>query len=913
MLPDLAVQYADYAIWQRDWLRSGALDKELDYWRKQLEGTPGVLNLPADRPRPPRQTFHGAHLSLALSTQLRDQLKRVATDNQATLFMTLLAAWQVMLYRYTGQDDIVIGTPVANREFSELDNVIGFFLNTLAIRCEPAATESFRGRLADVRATSLAAFSHQNLPFEQLVEVLEVERDLSRSPLFQSMFVMQNATFAELALNNHAAREVEFETATTKFDLSLTAWELPDGLGLQFEYNTDLFDAATIERLAGHFETLLGSIVANPEQAISTLPIMDASEHQRVVNEFNATAIKFPEEMTPVSLFEAQVEATPDNAALTFGDRTLTYRELNQAANRLAELMRAEGAQSGINVAICCPRSLELAIAVLATVKSGSCYIPVDPTYPHERIEAMLTDSDAQLLLSMAEVELPNISIARIDLALSDSQKAADNLDTKPQPDDPLYCIYTSGSTGTPKGVQLTHGGLANLLAWQQREPRLKYAAKTLQFASISFDVSFQEMFGAWTTGGELVMVSDQQRQDLPALTEFIADSEIERLYLPFAALQPMAECWADSARLPTALRDAMIAGEQLKITGVIRDLFTRLPEARLHNHYGPSETHVITALTLHGEPTKWPELPAIGKPVANSSCYILDQNDAPVPVGVPGELHLGGCQVGLGYLNRADLNASKFIDNPFRAGERLYRTGDIARFLPDGNIEFLGRADQQVKLRGYRIEPGEIEARLNLHDRVEDARVILREDTQGDKKLVAYVVTPADQFDVTELRKHLQTTLPNYMVPQAIVRLDEIPLTANGKLNRRALPAPDSSATSRGDVARPTTPVEKALTVVWQQLLGVAEISIHDDFFELGGHSLLTIKLIKEVSKATGYDLSIADVFEQPTIAELAQLFPADVDIKIDIDSLAGGRRERGLLSRGINAIAGWFGRKAS
>jgi len=598
-------------------------------------------------------------------------------------------------------------------------------------------------------------------------------------------------------------------------------------------------------------------------------------ERDRLVHDFNATATGFPTNSL-VGLVQAQMAKNPAAIALEAGAAVLTYAELDQRTNRLAHQLVDKGVTPGSLVGVCVERCLEAPLAILAVLKAGAAYVPIDPTYPADRVEYMLADSAARVLLtqsalveSLAPGEAEVICIDEFDWESGNASAPSVDIAV----DDPAYAIYTSGSTGLPKGVLLPQGGLANLLQWQDSATSLNAPARTLQFASFSFDVSFQELFSTWQQGGTLVMIDEQLRRDLPALASFVAARNIERLYLPYAALQPLVESILLAEIEDTlAIRDIIVAGEQLQITPPLRKFFAA-SGARLHNQYGPSETHVVTAYTLQGEPDSWPALPSIGAPVANTQVYVLDENFEPLPVGVPGELYIGGVQVALGYLNRDELTAEKFVDNPFIKGSRLYRTGDRVRFLPDGNIEYTGRTDDQVKWRGFRIEPGEIEALLASHAQVRLAAVMLREDDPGDKRLIAYVVAEQGQdIEVSDMRSLCKEHLPDYMVPSGFMVLDEMPLTPSGKVARRQLP-PLASEREGSEGERATTTVQKNLAAIWAHLLKLDTVMLDDNFFDLGGHSLLTIQLAQKVQAATGRQLSIADVFENPTVRELSPL----------------------------------------
>ena len=872
-LPELPIQYADYAEWQQDWLSGDQLQTQLDYWGSLLGNCPPRLELPADRPRPRVQSSHGANVTTGIDAELTAQLKQLAQRSSTTLFNLALTVFDVLLHRYAATDEIVVGTPIAGRKRPELQNLIGFFINTIAMHADMSGDPTFSQLLERVKKDSVDAMAHDELPFDKLVEELAPDRDPSYSPIFQVMFVLHHGGSGEAPFADLSAEGITVESGTAKFDLTLFVTESDNELSLLFEYNTDLFDASTIERMLVHYETLLRAVVADPQAKLSDLPLLDEAEKQIVTGDFNASDADF-ESVCVHRLVETQATRTPDTNAVELGNDALTYAELNRRANVLATQLRAAGADNSSIIAIALQRSLELPVAALATLKSGACYVPVDPSYPAERIEAMLEDSAAAVVITHSSAQLPAFPGTRLNVDEFDFSGDVGNLDGG-EPGDPLYCIYTSGSTGKPKGVQLSHAGLNNLLQWQNRHERLATPAKTLQFASFSFDVHFQEFFGTWSNGGTTVMVDEALRQDLVRLATFIGEQNIERLFLPYAALQPIAETLVASNAAP-ALKDVIVAGEQLQVSPEVRALFGLLNDAALHNQYGPSETHVVTALTMTGDQGHWPALPSIGVPVANTRCYVLDNSGTPCPIGIPGELYLGGVQVALGYLNRPELNAEKITGSPFVAGERLYRTGDRVRFLANGEIEFLGRADDQVKWRGFRIEPGEIEAQLTSQPDVQQAIVLLREDSPGDKRLVAYVV--GDTPDTSQLSTTLKAALPDYMVPSIIVALDELPLTPSGKVARRRLPAPEYTRDDAAPYVAPRNETETALVELWADVLGLQQdkVGIHDDFFNLGGHSLLATQLISRVRRKLDAEVPLVELFTHSTPAEFATLLAA-------------------------------------
>ena len=870
---ELSIQYADYAVWQRELLTGTRLETHVDYWLKQLGDAPPVLPLACDHPRPPEPGYRGKWKAVTLPVGLGKNLQQFAQQSGSTMFMLSFAVFTVLLNKYAREDDLVIGTPISGRQHTNLEGLIGFFLNTLALRVDASGDPSFNELLKRVKKTALDAYAHQALPFEKLVEEIQPERDMSHTPIFQHMFIWQESSDTNLTLPGLTTEPaVLISHDTAKFDLTLAVSNTAKGIETGFEYNTDLFDTSTIERMLRHYETLLRAVMSNPAARLSELDLLDAPERKLVTEDFNATDVGFGEPVCVHRLIEAQVKKTPHTSAVVLADDSLSYADLNRRANVLATKLRELGADSNAIVAISLERSLELPVAALAVMKSGACYVPVDPNYPEERIAAMLSDSAAVVVITHSDISLPEPSGKRLDIDAFDFNGDADNLDGGTATD-PLYCIYTSGSTGKPKGVQLSHAGLSNLLNWQLQHERLAAPAKTLQFASFSFDVHFQEFFGTWSNGGTTVMVDEELRQDLPRLAGFIAEQNIERLFLPYAALQPIAETLVANNNT-SALKDIVVAGEQLQVSPEVRALFGTLSDAALHNQYGPSETHVVTALTLMGDEASWPTLPSIGYPVANTRCYVLDQSGEPCPIGIPGELYLGGVQVALGYLNQPELNTEKFLASPFIDGDRLYKTGDRVRFLADGQIEFLGRADDQVKWRGFRIEPGEIEARLTEQPSVQQAVVVLREDTPGNKRLVAYVT--GEKTDSTTLKQALKDTLPDYMVPSIIVILDELPLTPSGKVARRRLPVPEYSRDETTPYVAPRNDTEQTLVTIWADVLGLdtdkQQIGINDDFFDLGGHSLLATQLVSRIRDQFGISLPLKYIFRYPSPAELGE-----------------------------------------
>ena len=885
-LAEPSIQYADFSAWQAGQLQGESLERLLEYWRGRLAGASTTLELPTDRPRPAVQSHRGGMLSFFVEGEVADALARLSQAEGATLFMTLLSAFQTLLHRYTGHSDILVGSPIANRGRAELEGLIGFFVNTLVLRATFERGETFRGLLRRTRETTLEAYAHQDLPFERLVEELQPRRDLSRTPLFQVMFVFQNVPGggeAKLSGARLAAQEVHATTA--KFELTLTVTQTGRGLAGSFEYNADLFDRATVERMAVHLSALLAGAAADPDTSVSELPLLTGGERALLLEGWNATANARDERNCAHHMFERQAALTPDRTALVFEDEEVTYAELDARANRLARYLQRLGVGPESRVAISLERSTAMLVAVLGVLKAGACYVPVDPSYPLERRSVMLGASGAQVLLTQrglsGELRAEDTRVVCWEDELETvGGESGESPAVAVEGDNLAYVMYTSGSTGGPKGVALSHAALANLIEWHR--DTLLAGARTLQFASLSFDASFHEMFAAWATGGTLYLIAEFERMDVGALCDFIDRHRIEKVILPVVVLQEMGSQRGEAAGTLTSLREVTSTGEQLKLTAAAVGLFKRLEGCSLHNHYGPSESHVVTAYTFEGEPETWPALPPVGRPVYNTRIYILDEGLNPVPVGVHGELYIGGECLARGYLNRPATTAEKFVPDPFGCGgERLYRTGDVARYLADGQIEYLGRKDEQVKIRGFRVEPGEIEAALAQHPVVAEAAVCAADDPAGGKRLVAYVV-PDRAVGLTppaarELRAHLKERLPEYMIPSAFVTLEALPLTNNGKLDRRALPDPGDPHEGLGrEYVAPEGRIESALAAVWEQVLGAERVGVGDNFFELGGHSLKATQVLSRIRERFGDAVTLRDLFSTPTIRELAEKIAA-------------------------------------
>ncbi|MCT7952694.1 amino acid adenylation domain-containing protein [Ancylothrix sp. C2] len=906
VLPELPVQYADFAVWQRQWLTGEILETQLHYWKEQLKNAPNLLELPTDRARPAVQTFRGGYYYAAFSKELSAELATLSKQAGVTLFMTLFAAFVTLLYRYSGQDDIVVGTPVAGRNRRELEGLIGFFVNTLVLRTDLGGNPSFEQLLDRVREVALQGYTHQDLPFEQLVEVLQPTRDLSYTPLFQVMFALDDAGVPSIELLDLAVSSYSVESVTAKFDLTLSMENTADGLVAEWEYNSDLFDETTIVRMAEHFQTLLEGIVANSKQAISELPLLTPGERQQLLVEWNNTAKDYPQEKCIHQLFEEQVERTPDAVAVVFEEKQLTYRELNVKANQLANYLRSLGVGPEVLVGICVERSLEMIIGLLGILKAGGAYVPLDPNYPSERLAFMLEDSSVPVLLTQERLveKLPALS-ARVICLDSDSKEIASYPKENPfslvKPENLAYVIYTSGSTGKPKGVLIQHESLVNYTTVASVEYRiqkcdsealLRSADRILQFSSISFDVSAEEIYTSLTSGATLVLRTDTMLDSFEGFLQKCQNWKITVMALPTAYWHELTAFLSQKTlALPPSLRLVILGGEKA-LPERLKTWFECVgQQVHLLNNYGPTEATIgATIYELSADDTALRDLP-IGRPLGNACTYILDGNGQPVPIGVHGELHIGGAGLARGYLNRPKLTTERFIRNPFNDSptERLYKTGDQVRYLPDGNIEYLGRIDDQVKVRGFRIELGEIEAALSQHPSLLQVAVTLREGIPGQKSLVAYIVPLQEPAPtVGELRHFLKEQLPDYMMPSAFVILECLPVTPNGKVDRKSLPAPDlKSLIEKAEFVAPQTPTEELVASIWKKVLGVEQASVNDNFFELGGHSLLATQVVSQLNSSLGLHLPLSKLFELPTVASLSSYIDATLWTSENIENI--------------------------
>ena len=915
-LPKLSIQYKDFVYWQQQWLQEKHLESQLSYWKQQLEDIPAILQLPTDHPRPVVQTFRGASQSLELPKPLTDKLEALSHQENVTLFMLLLAAFQTFLYRYTGQDDIPVGSPIANRSHNELKGLIGFFVNTLVLRTNLGENPSFRELLRRVRQVALEAYAHHDLPFEQLVEALRPQRDVSHNPLFQVSFTLQNTpqleTIPGLTLN-----QVKVKRLTSQFDLSLVIEITGGELIASFEYNTDLFEAATITRMLGHYRNLLEGIVFNPDQNLLGLPLLSEAEQYQQLAIWNNTQAEYPKDLCIHQLFEAQVERTPDAIAIVFENQKLTYRELNNRANQLAHYLQKLGVSPDVLVGICVERSLEMVVGLLGILKAGGAYVPFDPTYPKERLSFMLSDSQVSVLLTQHKLvaSLPEnqANVVYLDdypeLPESETRK---NLVSEVQSENLAYVIYTSGSTGQPKGVLVEHRNVVRLFAATQSWYHFNVNDVWTNFHSIAFDFSVWEIWGSLFYGGCLVIVPDWISRDPASFYDLLSSEKVTVLnQTPSAFRQLIHVDKSEDTQPQLSLRLVIFGGEALDLQS-LNPWFERHGDQRpqLVNMYGITETTVhvtyrpLTIKDLESSRS------VIGCPIGDLQLYILDDNLQPVPIGVQGQIYVGGAGLARGYLNRQQLTWERFIRNPFsnQSDACLYKTGDLAKYLPNGEIEYLGRIDHQVKIRGFRIELGEIEATLVQHPAVREAIALAREDQPGDKQLVAYIIPEQERTPPTtsELRNYLKGHMPAYMVPSVFMLLKAMPLTPNGKVNRHELPAPDGLRPSLTAIYEaPRSEIERTIATIWQEALHLEKVGVNDNFFDLGGHSLLMVKIHAKLEENFNYNFSIIEMFQNPTIKTLVQYLSQKQEEQLSFEKIRDrAQKQLYTLNRKRNSL---------
>jgi amino acid adenylation domain-containing protein len=895
-LEEVQIQYGDFATWQREWLQGEVLEGQLSYWKEQLKDL-SHLNMPTDRPRPARQSFEAARIPISLPETLTAAIHELSNQAGVTPFMILLAAFEVLLYRYCGQEDVVVGSPIANRGQPEFESLIGFFVNTLVLRADLSGNPTFNALLTQVRDVCLCAYSHQDMPFDKLVHELQPQRDLSRNPLFEVMFVLQNATRRFSGIPGLLIEPIEIESARSPFDLSVFLRERDGKYIGYFEYSTALFNRDRIERMARHLQTLIEGIIANPDQPISTLPILTDLERHQILIEWNETAVDYPRDRCIHELVENQVERTPNAVAVSFQSQKLTYRELNARANQLAHYLKKLGVAPEKLVGIFVDRSLDMVVGLLGILKAGGAYLPLDSVYPKQRLEFMLQDADVAVLLTLESViadEKWKIKNGDPRSSILDSRRAVVCLDrdwleiqresgenprTGTGPENLAYVIYTSGSTGQPKGVAIEHRSLVNCVHYFGQRMGVTSRDVLLAVTTISFDIAALELYLPLIAGGQVVVANREAAWDGAHLAKWLSDSSATIMQAtPLTWRLLLDGGWQGSREFKV-----LCGGEALP-----RQLADRLQRrGEVFNLFGPTETTVWSMLQ-HVEPSTGPI--TIGHPIANTKTYVLDSNLEPVPIGVPGELHIGGDGLARGYLNRPEFTTEKFIGNPFSsdARSRIYKSGDRVRYLSDGNIEWLGRTDNQVKMRGYRIELGEIESTLNLHPAVVESVVILGERTSStERHLIGYVVPkPPDNLSTNELRQFLSNRLPEYMIPSEFVKLESLPTTPNGKVDRNLLVSAKNVCREGEDTfVEPKTQNEKLMAKAWQQVLKLKRIGLHDNFFELGGHSLLAISILVKVNQIFNKEVSLRAFFTAPTIFGLTKTLENIARTSRDLD----------------------------
>jgi amino acid adenylation domain-containing protein len=871
LIPPLPIQYADFAIWQRNWLQGDVLSSQLEYWHRQFRDIPEPIALPTDFPRPVIQTFRGKVQNFALDTGLLERAKSFSKQHDATLFMFLMAIFQVLLYRYSGQSEFAVGIPIANRTRTEFERLIGFFVNTLVLRANLSGDPTFEEILKRVREVSLEAYAHQDVPFEKLLADLNIKRDLGRNALFQVMFVLQNAPVAQLTLPGLSIEEIPVASEASKFDLTLVINETEKDTSIAVEYSTDLFTQETIERLVGHYLSLLAAVLSAPQEKISRMPLLTKAERDQILVEWNKTQVEYPLNKCVHELFEEQVKSSPETLAVIFGSQQITYQALNHSANQLAHHLRSLGVGPETVVGICLERSPEMVIACLAILKAGGAYLPIDSTYPRDRLEFIFTDANLKILLTQEKLlsKLPINGLTALCLDRDAGQfgnQSGQNLGIPVTPDTLAYIIYTSGSTGRPKGVMLTHRGIPNLCAALRKSFDVtKQNTRFLQFSSFSFDASVVEIFVTLSAGATIVMASQEQLYPGTPLQKTLQELEITNVILP-----PSVLAMLDEKDFPN-LRTVISAGE-----ACTPEILARWSRNRhFVNGYGPTEATVCaTAAEYFSGGSERNQAVSIGHPIDNTQIYILDNHAQPVPVGILGEIYIGGAGLARGYLNRPELTQEFFIANPFvqDAEERLYKTGDLGRYLPDGNIEFHGRIDNQVKIRGFRIELGEIEDILRKHPAIQQTAVVVREVRPGDKQLVAYIISHNGHRPTSvELRNFLKEHLPVYMLPSSFSFLDTFPMTSSGKVDRNALPDPEWCP-AEITVQESFSNDETWIANIWAEELKIPQVGLDNNFFELGGSSLMVAKIHIRLQARYNSAVSLVDIFEFPTVRSLTQ-----------------------------------------
>jgi amino acid adenylation domain-containing protein len=881
-LPELPLQYADYAVWQREWLQGEVLEKHLNYWKTQLAGAPMLLELPTDRPRPAAQSFEGARQFLRCPDGMLENFKAVCRQEGTTLFMTMLAAFGTLLYRWSGQEDMLLGTPVSGRSRTELEPLIGYFSNSVVLRVNMSGDPTFRELTKRVKEVALGAYSHQDLPFEKLVVEMQPDRDLSYSPMYQIMFSVGEHKDLGLDLPGLEISPIIIDRGIAKFDMTFGMTEFRDSLMCNIEYCTALFDRSTMQRLAHHFQNLLQGVIDNPDARLSQLPMLSAEDRHKFLFGWNETHRDYPRDVFVPHLFEQRVEETPDAVALVYEDKRLTYRELNQRANQLGHFLKKRGVGPEVRVAVCVERSLEMVVGVMGVMKAGGAYVPLDGMYARERLPIIMQDAQCPVLLTQRSM-LDAVPKSGAEIIALDSdweliaKESSENPRHETKWDTLAYVVYTSGSTGVPKGVMVTHGGLVNQYrAYEESYELRSRVGSWLYMANFSFDVFSSDLTRSLCSGGKMVICPMELLLNPAGLYGLMLREKIDCAEFVPAVLRNLTAYLLESEQKLDFMR-VLVCSSDAWSNADCRDVLKVCGnKPRVINAYGVTEATIdSTYLDIDSpEMLRGEGFVPIGHPFPNTRTYVLDRHMEPCPIGVAGVLYIGGTGVARGYLNRPELSAEKFVPDPFsnEPGARLYNSGDAARYLPDGNIEFLGRTDNQVKIRGFRIELGEIEAVLGKHPSVKQAVVIARELSPGNLGLVAYVV-PADghTIDIMALRGFIKGKLPAYMLPSAFEVLEKIPLNANRKVDRKALPEPKKkSADLVQEFVAPRSENEEKLAKIWSEVLQFSPVGIHDNFFELGGHSLMAIQVISRVRNHFNVELPLRTLFENPTVSEL-------------------------------------------
>jgi amino acid adenylation domain-containing protein len=891
-LAPLEIQYKDYTRWHHCLIETDGFHKTGQYWLEKLHDKPNGIDLSIDHPRKAIQTFNGGRVTFTINRETTTLLQKLSLQEDATLFMSLLTLLSIFLYRISSQADVIIGAPIANRKRRELHPIVGFLVNTLVYRNEVNPHHTFKEQLRAIKEEALACYQYQDYPFDLLVEQLELDRDLSQSPLFNVMLAHNNTETQEqhlalpgISISRYAHSE---EFNMSKFDLIFFMDEIGDEVYTCIEYNSDLFERSTIERMAKNFLVLVEDVIARSDVSISSLNILSKSEYETVIHRFNHIGHPF-ETITLQELFQRQVEQSGDKTALVSPLKPgiedvvlITYNELNKKINKLAFYLKEKcHVKPNDIIGVSVERSIEMIVVLWGIIKAGAAYLAVDPTYPRTRVLHVLADSQTHLLIiDKMRPELFEGYQGKIlnmnNLGEEIQRESVENPPPVNKSPGILYVNYTSGSTGTPNGAMLSHDCLTNLIQWQKEKTTIDCSLSCLQFTSINFCVSFQEIMGTLVSGGKLHLISDIERQDIDYLMNFLSKHQVEILFLPFSYLNFLfneSDRW--DGNFKHNLKHIITAGEQLKVTSGLKRFLDMNPGVQLHNHYGSTEMHVVTSYTLDAATAAQTPIPPAGKPIANVKIFILDEHFNPVPIGVYGELSVAGKSEILGYINNEKLTGQKLLKHPALSEVKLYRSGDIGRWLPDGNIELRGRKDFLVKVRGFRVEPGEIESKILAIQGVRECVVVVNEDKAQQKYLAAYVV--AKDIEVSEIKQRISSELPQYMIPK-FVELDSLPLMPNGKVNREKLPDPGLSAREERVIVPPTNEIEKKLLEIWSQLLGKEEqsISIHDNFFELGGHSLKATTMVSKIHKELDAKIELVEIFKNPTISEISPLIKA-------------------------------------